>query len=98
MRKDVRRATKSYEIAQTALTNNIAFIKKCILMSLLRKYSRKTKEVDQRRHEKKLYNLWSLTSRLNNSQSLINLNNRKSSIEKENTLQYGLNHYMTSKD
>ena len=94
IRKDVRCATKSYKTAQTALTNNITFIEKCILMSLLRKYSRKTMEIVQRRHEKKLYNLWSSTSRLKNSQSLINLSNRKLSIEEENILQYGLNHHI----
>ena len=46
------------------------------------------------RHEKKLFNLWKSTSRLPNSKSLLNLSDRKLSIEEQNILQFGLNHHI----
>ena len=94
IKKDIRSEEKKLSSSLTIITNNISFIERCILKSLLLKHRRKMMNEVKSRHEKKLFNLWKSTSRLPNSKSLLNLSDRKLSIEEQNILQFGLNHHI----
>ena len=94
IKKDIRCSEKSYKSLLIDLANNISFIEKYILMSLLRKHSLKISDDVKRRHEKKLYNLWKDTNRCRIPNSLLNLSDKKLTVEEENILQYGLDHHI----
>ena len=93
LRHELRKICQTYSSMRTKIKDKLSFLEYAILMSrLTKKCKMETCETEQR-HQRKLTKLWK-EQRTPAPDCLINLSDRKLTLEEENALRLGLKHHI----
>ena len=96
LRKELQTACNKYLKLKSKVKSKLTYLEFSILMKRLNRKCRMDSEETKKRHQKKLTNLW-ITQRTPAPDCLINISDKKLSIEEENSLRLGLKHHILPK-
>ena len=93
LRQELKAISQKYTKMRNKIREKLTYLEYMLLMSRLNRKCRSDSLDTQQRHQRKLSALWK-SQRTPASDCLINLSDRKLTIEEENVLRLGLKHHI----